>query len=157
MWHKVLSCINTADWLVAILKLGTTCFFNICLYTVALILPRSLTRGPVPTTEIMPNTITLPPPNLTLFLVHRGECHSLGLHRTNLLPSQPNRLNFDSSLKWTQSHWSCDVFSGKFQSAHFVLLKNIRLRRSYSTIHYFITSSGNSVPWYCNAKFSISS
>ena len=66
----------------------------------------------------MPNTITLPPPNLTLLLVHWGEYRSLGLHQTNLLPSQPNRLNFDSSLKWTQSHcssvhmtWSVENFN----------------------------------------------
>ena len=44
---RALSCINTAGWLIAILKLST-CFFNISLYTVALILPYSLTRGLVP-------------------------------------------------------------------------------------------------------------
>ena len=42
--HGVLSCINTNDWLIAFLKLGTTCFFNISLYTVALILLCSLTK-----------------------------------------------------------------------------------------------------------------
>ena len=101
-------CINTAGWLIAILKLGTTYFFNISLYTVALILPCSLTRrGPVPAVEIMPNLISLPPPNLTPLLV-------LGLRRTNLLSSQLNRLNFDSSLKGTQFnsssvHMTCSV------------------------------------------------
>ena len=50
-----------------------------------------------------------------------------------------------------------DVFSGKFQSAHFVLFRNVRLHRSYSTVQiYFIKSSGNSVPGYFNAKVSIS-
>ena len=46
----------------------------------------------------MLNTITHPPPNLTLLLVHWG---SLGLHQTNLLQSQLNKLNFD----WLQSIW----------------------------------------------------
>ena len=46
-----------------------------------------------------------------------------------------------------------DVFIGKFQSAHFVLFRNVRLCRSYKTVQiYFIKSSGNSVPWYFNAK-----
>ena len=86
VWHEVLSCINTASWLIAVLKFGTVCFFNISLYTVALILPCSLRRGPVSAAEIMPNTITLPPPNLTLLLVHWGEYLSLGLHWTKFLP-----------------------------------------------------------------------
>ena len=51
-----------------------------------------------------------------------------------------------------------EVFRGKFQSNHFVLFRNLRLYRSYSTVLiYFIKSSGNSVPWYFNAKVSISS
>ena len=54
----------------------------------------------------MPKTISLPPPNLTLLLVHWGKYCSLGLRRTNLLPSQPNRLNSDSTLKRTQSQFS---------------------------------------------------
>ena len=100
VWHGALSYIKTAGWLIVVLKLDS-CFFIISLYTVSLILPCSLTRGLVPALEIMPNTITLPLPNLTLLIEHRVEYRSLGLHRTNLLPSQPNRLNFDSSLKWT--------------------------------------------------------
>ena len=106
VWHRVLSCMNTAGWWIAILKLGKTCFFNISLYTIMLILPCSLTRDPVPSSEIMPNTITLSPPNLILLFVHWGKCCSLGQCQMNLLPSQPNRLNFDSLLKWKQSHCS---------------------------------------------------
>ena len=108
----------------------------------------------------MTNTIILPPPNLKLLLVHGGEYRSLGLRRTNLLPSQPNRLNWLIAEKNTipLSFSRYDVFSGKFQVAHFVLLRNVRLHRNYSTVQiYFIKSSGNSVPWYFNAKVSISS
>ena len=105
VWYGALSCINTAGWFITVLKLGT-CFFNITLYTVVLILPCSLTKGPVQATAIMPCTITLPLPNLMQLLVHWGKYRSLGLRWTNLLLSQPNRLNLDSSLKWTQSYYS---------------------------------------------------
>ena len=110
LWSVIL---HKYSCLIAVLKLGT-CFFNISLHTIALILPCSLTRGPVPALAIMQNTITLPPPNLTLLLVHWGEHHSLGLRWTNLLSSRPYRLNVDSSLKWTQSlcssvHITCSV------------------------------------------------
>ena len=51
-----------------------------------------------------------------------------------------------------------DMFSGKFQSAHFVFFRNVRLRRSYSTVQiHFIKSPRNSVPWYFNPKVSITS
>ena len=50
------------------------------------------------------------------------------------------------------------IFSSKFQSAHFVLFRNVRLCRSYSTVQiYFIKSLGNSVLSYFNAKVSINS
>ena len=29
VWHGTLSCINTAGWILSVLKLGKTCFFNI--------------------------------------------------------------------------------------------------------------------------------
>ena len=64
----------------------------------------SLTRVPIPASEMMQNTIKRPPPSLTLLLVHWGEYCSWCLRRTIHLQSQP--LNFDLSLKWTQSHYS---------------------------------------------------
>ena len=43
------------------------------------------------------------------------------------------------------------MLCNQFQSAHFVLFRNVRLRRSYTTVQiYSIKSSGNSVPWYIN-------
>ena len=141
VWHGALSCINTVGWLIAVLKLGT-CFFNISLYTVALILPCSLTRLPVLATEIMPNTITLPLPNSTLILLHWVKYRSFGRRRTNLIPSQSNRLNFDSLLKWTQSHCSsvhmkCSMTNFNRHILYF--FRNVRLRWSYSTVQiYFI-------------------
>ena len=160
VWLKVLSCINIAGWLIAVLKLRTTCFFNISLYTVALILLCSLSRGPIPAAEVMPNTIILPLQNLTLLLVLWGKYHSLGLHQINLLSSQLNRLTSDSSLKWTQPH--CSLVHMTYSVADFnqlfVLFRNVKLRGSNSIVQiYFIMSSGNSVPWYFDAKVSISS
>ena len=57
--------------------------------------------GPTPAEEIIPHTITLPPPNFTVFLTHWGDKHSTILHLINLLSSDPTKLNLDSSLKWT--------------------------------------------------------
>ena len=104
--HGALFCINRFRWLIAVLKLGTTCFFNITLNTFAWILPCNLTRGLVSAEENMQNTITLLPSNLTLLSVHWDGYRSLRLRRMNFLPSQRNRLYFDSSRKWTQSHCS---------------------------------------------------
>ena len=45
-----------------------------------------------------------------------------------------------------------DLFSGKFQLAHFALFRNVSLRKSYSTVQvHFIKYSGNSVPGYALA------
>ena len=47
-----------------------------------------------------------PPPNFTVFLTHWGDKRSPFLRLTNFLPSDPNKLNLDSSLKWTIFHCS---------------------------------------------------
>ena len=91
-----------------------TCFFNISLYTVVLILLCSLTRDSVPTAEIMPNAITLLPPNLMMLLVHWGENCSFWTVSNKPFPLQPKRLNFDSSLKGIQSHCS-SVYMSRVQ------------------------------------------
>ena len=59
VWYGALSCVNTAGWLIVILELDT-CFFNISLYTVALILPCSLTRGPVPAKKSCQTSLYFP-------------------------------------------------------------------------------------------------
>ena len=104
VWHGTLSFINIAG-LIAVLKLGT-CFFNISLYTVALILPCSLTRGSVPAVaEIIPTP--------SHFLLQISRCFSV-LKRISFLKTVSNepslatteQVKLDSSLKWTQSHCS---------------------------------------------------
>ena len=57
--------------------------------------------------EITPlRTITLSPPNLTDFLTHWGVKRSPLLRLINRLPLDPNKVNLDSSLKWTIFHYS---------------------------------------------------
>ena len=46
-------------------------------------------------------TITLSPPNLTVFFYTWGDSRSPVLRLTCFFPSDPNILYFDSSLKWT--------------------------------------------------------
>ena len=55
-----------------------------------------------------------PLPNFTVFLTHWGDKRSLFERLKNLLPSDPNKLNLDSSLKWTifycsSVHMICSV------------------------------------------------
>ena len=46
------------------------------------------------------------PLQFSVFLTHWGDKRSPFLRLTNLLPSDPNKLNLDSSLKWTIFHCS---------------------------------------------------
>ena len=120
-----------------------------------------MTRVPIPATEIMLNIITLPPPNLRLLFVHWGIYRSLRLRRMNLFPVPTEQVKLWLIAKMTTIPLFCisyDVFSGKFQSPHFVLFGSVKCRSSCSATQiYFIKSSGNSVPWYFNAKVSINS
>ena len=47
-----------------------------------------------------------PPPNFTVFLMYWGDECSPFIRLTNFLLSDPNKLNLDSSLKWTIFHCS---------------------------------------------------
>ena len=74
-----------------------------------------------------------PPPNFTAFLKHRGDKHSQFLWLTNLLPSDPNKLNLDSSLKWTLFHCSsiyliCSVMKSRWTFWFFFEIKGLRHR-----------------------------
>ena len=79
---------------------------------------------------IMPNTITLPPPNLTIDFIQFLDSLLPAHRRTNLFPSEPNKLNFDSSLKHTLAqsssvHRTC--FAAKLRRAFlfFLLIKGL--------------------------------
>ena len=48
----------------------------------------------------------IPPPNFTVFLTHWEDKRSPFLRLIDILPSDPNKLKLDSSLKWTIFHCS---------------------------------------------------
>ena len=48
----------------------------------------------------------VPPLNFTVFFRHSGDKRTPFIRLSNLLPSGPNKLNLDSSLKWTIFHCS---------------------------------------------------
>ena len=109
----------------------------------ALILPCSLTRGPQPAVEIMPNTIT----SSTKFNAAFSALWRILFLRT--VSNEPSPITTEQVKLWLIAEMntislffgSYDVFSDKFQSAHFVIFRNVRLYRSYSTVQiYFIKS-----------------
>ena len=72
-----------------------------------------------------------PPPNFTVFLTHWGDKRSSFLRLTNHLPSDPNKLNLDSSLKWTIFHCSsihtiCSVVKWRRNFWFFFEIKGLR-------------------------------
>ena len=77
-------------------------FLKICAFTRVC----NRTRGVVPWLENIPNTMTLPPPNLTVFLVHFALNLSPIRFFTLFFPSFPNKLNLLSSLKNTFAQFS---------------------------------------------------
>ena len=94
--------------------------------TEASILPWKQNMGPTPADEIIPYIITLPLPNFTVFLRHWGDKHFPFLRLTNPFPSDTNKLNLDSSLKWTAFHCSsvppgCAMWQSQDEPFHFSL------------------------------------
>ncbi len=61
-----------------------------------------------------PQTVTEPPPCLTVGIIHFGSNFSFGLLQTITFPSDPKRLNFDSSDQTTVSQKSIDFFNISF-------------------------------------------
>ena len=55
--------------------------------------------GPTHAEEIIPTSLHSPLQIPQFFLTHQGDKHSPILRFTNLLPSDLNKLNLDSSLK----------------------------------------------------------
>ena len=74
-----------------------------------------------------------PPPNFTVFLMGnsyhlKGDKSSPFLRLTNYLPPDPNKLNLDSSLKWTIFHCSsvhtiCSVVKSRWTFWFFFKIK----------------------------------
>ena len=101
-WQGALSCINIGVSTDSLLKWRRVCFFiNPGTNITAKTNNGSNSRGRNPPTHHY-----APPPNLTVFLTHWGDKRSPFLRHTNLLPSDRNKLNLDSSQKWTIFHCS---------------------------------------------------
>ena len=66
------------------------------------------TNGRIHSADIIPQTMTLSPSNLTVILIHVGDNFSPTPRRTYLLLSDRNKLNFYSPLKCTVCHFSSD-------------------------------------------------
>ena len=69
-------------------------------------LPSILTMRPIPVDVTQPQTITFPPPCFTSFLTYLSSNPSPGFLQHQRRPSDPNKLNFDSSLNMTDFRFS---------------------------------------------------
>ena len=81
------------------------------------LLPCNRNKGPTPSPDIIPQTITLPLPNLTLAWRNLGDNSSSTFRPTYFSPSEPINKNIDSSLKWTVCHFSWDHNTCSFAKA----------------------------------------
>ena len=123
-------------------------FLKYLLYIVEFILLCGLTWCPVPGTEIIANTITLLSPNLTLIF-----CAPRRISFFWTASNEPSPVTTEQVKLWLIAEMKIiplffsqyDVFSDKFESAHFVHLRNIRLHRSYSTVQ--ISLSLREIVW----------
>ncbi len=102
-----LSCWNTA--------LRPSLCFSMSQYMLAFMVPSMNCRSPVPTAHMQPQTMTLPPPCLTVGKTHLSLYSSPGVRHTRLTPSEPNKFILVSSDHRTWFHvLSLLVFSKLF-------------------------------------------
>ena len=87
LWHGALSCMKMEGCLVEFLSSGKTWSCTSCSWTPAFTFPCNRTKGPTPSQDIIPQTMGLPPPNLTLALRHLGDNSSPSFRRTYVFPS----------------------------------------------------------------------
>ena len=91
-----LSCWNTAlqpsFWMEGIML---CC--SISQYMLEFMFPSMKCNSPTPTALMQPQTMTFPPPCLTVGMTHLSLYSSPGRHHTCLKPSEPNKLIFFSS------------------------------------------------------------
>ena len=94
----------------------------------------------------MPNTITITPANLTLLfsVLRRISFLRTASNETSPVTTEQVKLWLIAERNTIPLFFSpYDAFSGKFQSAHFVLFRNVTLHGSYSTVQiYFIKCLG---------------
>ena len=130
VWHEALSFMNTAGWLIAVLKLDTS-FFNISLYTVALILPCILVRGPLYDQNHTKHHDTFYYKFNAAFRAWR-QISFLRTASNKHSPVTTKEIKLWLIAEMNTLFFSpYGVFSAKFQSIHFVLFSKISLCRSY--------------------------
>ena len=106
VWHGGLSCMKTEGCKYEKRMWAMAYYSRICLYYSALTVPWIRIRGPQLASDIIPQTITLPPPNSTFFFTRATDNLYPFLRRTHVFPSDPITLYFDSPVKSTCDHFS---------------------------------------------------
>ncbi len=92
----VVSCWNTA-LRPSLRREGVLLCFSMSQYMLALMVPSMNCSSPVPAALIQPQTITLPPPCLTVGKTHMSLYSSPGCRHTRLTPSEPKKFILVSS------------------------------------------------------------
>ncbi len=85
-----LACWNTALW-PSLRREGIMLCFSMSQYILAFMVPSMNCSSPVPAALMQPQTMTLPPPCLTVGKTHLSLYSSSGCHHTLLTPSEPNK------------------------------------------------------------------
>ncbi len=91
-----LSCWNTALW-PSLRREGIMLCFSMSQCMLAFMVPSMNCSSPVPAELIQPQTMTLPPPCLTVCKTHLSLYSSPGCRYTSLTPSEPNTFILVSS------------------------------------------------------------
>ncbi len=91
-----LSCWNTA-LRPSLQREGIMLCFIMSQYMLAFMVPSMNCSSPVPAALMQPQTMTLPPPCLTVGKTHLSLYSSPGCHHTRLTPSEPNKFILVSS------------------------------------------------------------
>ncbi len=95
-----LSCWNTA-LRPSLRREGIILCFSMSQYMLAFMVPSMNYSSPVPAALMQPQTMTLPPPCLTVGKTHLSLYSSPGRHHTRLTPSEPNKFILVSSYHRT--------------------------------------------------------
>ncbi len=104
-------CLGSLCWNTALRpslwREGIMLCFSVSQYILAFMVPSMNCSSPVPAALIQPQTMTLPPPCLTVGKTHLSLCSSPGCRHTSLTPSEPNKFILVSSDHRTCSSNPC--------------------------------------------------
>ena len=127
LWHGALSCMNMVGYLVEFPSSGKTWSFYNLFINSAFNFSWFGPFGAITSPDVIPQTMTLAPPNLILALGHLSDNSSPTFRQTYVYSSEPINKNLDSSLKCTVYHFSWDHNTCSFAKArqHFLFLEDI--------------------------------